>query len=76
MKKISLILIFAAAILASCNSSSTNNTKAEPLVVATAEASEKYQCPMKCQGDTAYTTEGNCPVCKMDLEKIKNEQSK
>ena len=69
MTKIFLTTIIAAAIFASCNSS-TNNTNAKTLVVATVDATEKYQCPMKCQGDTAYTTAEQCPVCEMDLEKL------
>ena len=62
-----LTAIVAAAIFASCNSSNTNTANEKPLVVATADATEKYQCPMKCEGDTAYTTSGQCPVCEMDL---------
>lgn len=71
MRNILAITILAAAIFASCNSSSTNNTNSKPLVVATADATEKFQCPMKCQNDTAYTTAGQCPVCEMDLDKVK-----
>ncbi len=41
------------------------------LKVATDTAVVKYQCPMKCQNDTAYTSPGNCPVCEMELERIK-----
>jgi Cu+-exporting ATPase len=71
MMKIQLTIFIAAAIFASCNSRSTKTTNTKPLVVATADATEKYQCPMKCEGDTAYTTAGQCPVCEMDLEKMK-----
>jgi hypothetical protein len=72
MTKIFLTTIIAAAIFVSCNNSNTKTTSTnQPLVVATADATEKYQCPMKCQGDTAYTTAGKCPVCEMDLEKLK-----
>jgi uncharacterized protein YcfL len=71
MRKIFLTLIIATAIFASCNSSSTSNNNKQPLVVATANATIKYQCPMKCEGDTAYTTAGKCPVCEMDLEQVK-----
>lgn len=28
---------------------------------------EKYQCPMKCEGDKVYIQPGNCPVCKMHM---------
>lgn len=31
--------------------------------------SETYQCPMQCEGDKTYEKAGQCPVCKMDLEK-------
>lgn len=27
----------------------------------------KYQCPMKCEGDKTYDQPGNCPVCNMKL---------
>ena len=72
MRKLLSMAILAAAIFVSCNSSNTNNTNTKPLVVATADATEKFQCPMKCQGDTAYTTAGKCPVCKMDLKKMES----
>ena len=72
MSKIILTAIIAAAIFVSCNSKNTSSSS-QNLVVATVDATEKYQCPMKCQGDTAYTTAGQCPVCEMDLEIIKNE---
>lgn len=65
-----LITIFTAVVFISCNNiSNSNTTSAKPLVVATADATEKYQCPMNCQSDTAYTTAGQCPVCEMDLVK-------
>ena len=75
MRKTSLIILLATAIFVSCNSSNTNDTTSTStsttLVVATDTATVKYKCPMKCEGETAYTTEGKCPVCEMDLEKIK-----
>lgn len=82
MKKISITLILAAAIFVSCNNETNNKsegksnntttttTEVAPLTVASENATEKYQCPMKCQGDTAYTTAGQCPVCEMDLVKL------
>lgn len=70
MRKISLIIIIAATIFASCNNNNTSNAKDKVLVVAADTATIKYQCPMQCQGDTAYTTSGQCPVCEMDLEKV------
>lgn len=72
MRKTTLIVIIAGAIFASCNNSNntTSNTNCKALVVAADTATVKYQCPMQCQGDTAYTTAGQCPVCEMDLEKV------
>jgi protein SCO1 len=32
-----------------------------------------YQCPMKCEGEKMYAEKGTCPVCKMDLELVTNE---
>ena len=28
----------------------------------------EYYCPMKCEGEKTYPTEGSCPVCGMDLK--------
>lgn len=33
----------------------------------------KYYCPMFCEGDKVYDEKGDCPVCKMHLEKITQE---
>jgi Cu2+-exporting ATPase len=27
----------------------------------------RYQCPMKCEGEKVYDQPGKCPVCKMNL---------
>lgn len=35
-----------------------------------------YQCPMQCEGDKTYPDAGSCPVCKMDLQAIENQNSK
>lgn len=70
MRYLSIIVFLAAVVFVSCNSSTSNNNK-QTLIVSTTDATEIYQCPMKCQGDTAYTTLGQCPVCEMDLEKLK-----
>lgn len=74
MKKLAVLLLIATAAIASCNqipkTENKNTVLAKTLVVASADAAEKYQCPMKCEGDTAYTTAGQCPVCEMNLEKI------
>jgi Cu2+-exporting ATPase len=31
--------------------------------------SDKYECPMHCEGDKTYDKPGNCPVCGMNLVK-------
>ena len=33
-----------------------------------------YQCPMKCENDKTYTQPLSCPVCKMDLRVIDENQ--
>lgn len=34
-----------------------------------------YQCPMDCEDGKTYDAEGDCPVCKMKLQKVeKSEQ--
>jgi len=34
------------------------------------ESAEQYACPMKCEDDKTYPNAGNCPVCKMALNKV------
>ncbi len=70
MKNVILILCLLIGGITACTSS---NTGTSTLEVAPETATVRYQCPMKCQGDTAYTTAGKCPVCKMDLKEIKSE---
>lgn len=70
MKKVCIILGLLVGGIAACTSTNTGGTNLE---VAPETASVRYQCPMKCQGDTAYTTAGKCPVCKMDLKEVKTE---
>ncbi len=72
-KSTTIVLLLAAVMfLASCgsNQSENANTSTEQTV------NEVYQCPMKCEGEKTYDKPGSCPVCNMDLEKIKdlNEQ--
>lgn len=33
-----------------------------------------YQCPMDCEKGKTYEEPGQCPVCKMDLQKVEKEQ--
>lgn len=65
------MIVAAVAFATACNNSVNTNTTNTKLVVASDTASVKYQCPMQCQVDTVYTTAGQCPVCEMDLEKMK-----
>lgn len=54
-----IILSFAVALtfaVSSCGSS---------------EAKTVYQCPMKCEGEKTYDSAGKCPLCQMDMEKVK-----
>ncbi|MFM2225319.1 MAG: Heavy metal binding domain [Bacteroidota bacterium] len=67
MTKTIIILAMAAISLMACNNTEENKN----LKVATSNNSIQYQCPMKDQHDTSYTTAGECPKCGMELEKIK-----
>jgi protein SCO1 len=57
MKKLLLIAIIAVAGFSSCGNNKVT--------------ADKYQCPMKCEGEKTYDSAGKCPVCKMDMEKVK-----
>ena len=68
MKNILTYAFIVGVVFVSCKSNSPVGST--NLIVASDTTSIKYQCPMKCQGDTAYTAFGQCPVCEMDLEKL------
>jgi heavy metal translocating P-type ATPase len=34
-----------------------------------------YSCPMKCEGEKVYSSEGNCPVCNMNLKEVNVDQN-
>ncbi len=70
MKKISIIIVLATIVFVSCNNNNSSTTTTKKLKVVSDTSTVKYQCPMKCEGDTAYSTEGKCPVCEMDLVKL------
>lgn len=38
-----------------------------------AQASERYGCPMHCEGEKTYSQPGNCPICGMHLVKLDAE---
>jgi len=36
---------------------------------------DKYKCPMDCEDGKTYDEEGECPVCEMGLQKVKEEEA-
>ncbi|TYC10662.1 SCO family protein [Bizionia gelidisalsuginis] len=64
--KYSILLIITFIAFQSCKSE-----KKEAIVMVT-----DYQCPMLCEGEKTYDTEGSCPVCKMDLKMINDGSEK
>ncbi|MHB1148044.1 MAG: SCO family protein [Lutibacter sp.] len=59
------ILFVALLTLTACN---VGNSKNKNVVL--------YQCPMKCEAEKTYQTEGACPVCKMDLTTMSTSTEK
>lgn len=59
------MLFVAFLVLSACNVGNSKN-KNEVL----------YQCPMKCEAEKTYDSEGACPVCKMDLKPIATSSEK
>jgi heavy metal translocating P-type ATPase len=47
-----------------------HNHKHEP--ISTNSTSDKYYCPMRCEGDKTYDHPEDCPVCGMHLKKEEN----
>lgn len=72
MKKqitVGMMLLTAVMFFASCGSNNSESKKENTTTEQTANA--MYQCPMKCEGEKKYDKSGSCPVCNMDLEKVK-----
>jgi len=63
--KYTAILFVALLALSACNEGNSKN-KNDVL----------YQCPMKCEAEKTYNSEGSCPVCKMDLKPMSTSTEK
>ena len=76
MKKVILSIAVIVAIgLTSCKNETKKDTEA---VTPTEEVkymaiNDTYKCPMDCEKGKTYDKAGSCPVCKMDLQKVKKD---
>jgi hypothetical protein len=69
-KKVILCLALVALfVTASCKTE--HKKEKEPVKTEKEMVMEVYQCPMDCEEGKTYEKEGSCPVCKMDLKKVK-----
>lgn len=65
MKRIVIVLCGILFIgLTSCKNESSKSQS---------DLASKYECPMHCEGDKTYDEPGSCPVCKMDLTEVEEE---
>ena len=55
-------LILMVFVLVSCGSKSDKTTA-------------MFQCPMECEGDKTYQEQQDCPICKMELQKVSNTET-
>lgn len=75
MKTAVVSLISGVVLCISCNNVDTSQGNTEKLVIANDSTALKFQCPMKCQGDTAYTIAAKCPICNMNLVQVEETVS-
>jgi transcription initiation factor IIE alpha subunit len=74
MKKVILSIAVVALLVATSCKTETKKDKEPVKTEAKKEmAMEVYQCPMDCEKGKTYDEKGNCPVCKMDLKKVKKD---
>lgn len=80
MKKliVTVVVIFSVlTIFVACNSGSIQHEEKSSVTQQEVNDStqfvEVYQCPMQCEGDKTYDQSGKCPVCEMDLVKVKKK---
>ena len=71
MKK-SIIIIALVTFMAACNTKTSENNTASDSTSHNTDKHTVYACPMDCEKGKTYDEPGKCPVCKMNLEKIKN----
>jgi len=70
------ILIFALLLGMSMIVFSCKNNDKQTSETETIEGQhDHYKCPMDCENGKTYEEEGKCPVCKMDLQAVKEEDS-
>jgi len=69
MKHLLFFLFVVAIALTACNNTPTPaaTTESEAATTPAEQADTAYACPMKCEGEKTYDKPGKCPVCKMDL---------
>lgn len=72
-KKLFFVLVLTIAVVTSCNNSSQTkvNENTQDIKADSTQTAAVYQCPMDCEKGKTYDKPGKCPVCQMDLEKIK-----
>ena len=72
-----LVLIFCISTIAVSCKDSKKETEVEQTELGVEKAdlalNDVYQCPMDCENGKTYDKEGSCPVCKMDLNKVKKK---
>jgi len=61
IKAITYLALITFSIILNGNNSFAHTTQTN---------TDRYQCPMKCEGDKTYDKPGKCPVCGMALRKI------
>ncbi|GAA3575356.1 SCO family protein [Snuella lapsa] len=62
-----IVTLVVLTVIIACKDSTSHKAGAEKAV---------YKCPMQCEGNKAYTKLESCPVCKMDLAMVENQNSK
>jgi len=85
MKKsiLALALIFSMSLIVTSCKDSKKQVETETEVEQTDHVIEKaeiamndaYICPMNCEEGKTYDKEGKCPVCEMNLNKVKKEEN-
>lgn len=74
MKKVFLsIAVVVLFVVTSCKTETKKDKDPVKTEAKKEMAMEVYQCPMDCEKGKTYDKEGSCPVCKMDLKKVKKD---
>jgi hypothetical protein len=71
--KLNSVVVFALLLLFALSFCKNKHDERDTASEHAQHGETAYACPIKCEGDKTYDKPGQCPVCKMNLEPVKDD---